>query len=97
MEHLYIQLKSGVSWKIDMEGSTEIWTRIARFRVLSANHYTMEPQLVKDSRLGFLAFLMLKFWKINFWQGEGAGSQKNDEDGIRTHAGRAHWISSPTP
>ena len=24
--------------------------------------------------------------------------QKNfDEDGIRTHAGRAHWISSPTP
>ena len=20
-----------------------------------------------------------------------------DEDGIRTHAGRAHWISSPTP
>ena len=25
-------------------GSTEIWTRIAGFRVLSANHYTMEPQ-----------------------------------------------------
>ncbi len=24
-------------------GSTEIWTRIAGFRVLSANHYTMEP------------------------------------------------------
>ena len=21
----------------------------------------------------------------------------SDEDGIRTHAGRAHWISSPTP
>ena len=21
----------------------------------------------------------------------------NDEDGIRTHACRAHWISSPTP
>ena len=21
----------------------------------------------------------------------------HDEDGIRTHAGRAHWISSPTP
>ena len=24
-------------------GSTEIWTRIAGFRVLSANHYTIEP------------------------------------------------------
>ena len=26
-------------------GSTEIWTRIAGFRVLSANHYTMEPNI----------------------------------------------------
>ena len=26
-------------------GSTETWTRIAGFRVQSANHYTMEPQL----------------------------------------------------
>ena len=25
-------------------GSTEIWTRIAGFRVLSANHYTIEPR-----------------------------------------------------
>ena len=24
-------------------GSTEIWTRIAGFRVQSANHYTIEP------------------------------------------------------
>ena len=32
---------------------------------------------------------------------EAASTRKNcknfDEDGIRTHAGRAHWISSPTP
>ena len=27
----------------NLVGSTEIWTRIAGFRVLSANHYTMEP------------------------------------------------------
>ena len=27
-------------------GSTEIWTRIAGFKVQSANHYTIEPQLV---------------------------------------------------
>ena len=27
-------------------GSTEIWTRIAGFRVLSANHYTMEPNFI---------------------------------------------------
>ena len=26
-------------------GSTEIWTRIAGFRVLSANHYTIEPNI----------------------------------------------------
>ena len=25
------------------EGPTEIWTRIARFKVWSANHYTIEP------------------------------------------------------
>ena len=29
-------------WKYS--GSTEIWTRIAGFRVLSANHYTIGPQ-----------------------------------------------------
>ena len=27
-------------------GSTEIWTRIAGFKVQSANHYTIEPRLV---------------------------------------------------
>ena len=27
-------------------GSTEIWTRIAGFRVQSANHYTIEPSLI---------------------------------------------------
>ena len=29
--------------KKNISGSTEIWTRIAGFRVLSANHYTIEP------------------------------------------------------
>ena len=29
---------------IQKEGSTEIWTRIAGFRVQSANHYTIEPR-----------------------------------------------------
>ena len=28
---------------------------------------------------------------------EAFDEKKNDEDGIRTHACRAHWISSPTP
>ena len=27
-------------------GSTEIWTRIAGFKVQSANHYTIEPQVL---------------------------------------------------
>ena len=27
----------------------------------------------------------------------GSEKKKIDEDGIRTHACRAHWISSPTP
>ena len=29
--------------------------------------------------------------------GNGIFLKSSDEDGIRTHAGRAHWISSPTP
>ena len=37
------------------EGSTEIWTRIAGFKVQSANHYTIEPcsatRLITDSYL----------------------------------------------
>ena len=33
------------------------------------------------------------FWKFH----RGIIKKVFDEDGIRTHAGRAHWISSPTP
>ena len=33
------------SCKKEKAGSTEIWTRIAGFRVQSANHYTIEPWL----------------------------------------------------
>ena len=29
-----------------MTGSTEIWTRIAGFKVQSANHYTIEPYIM---------------------------------------------------
>ena len=29
--------------------------------------------------------------------GSGPPKKFHDEDGIRTHACRAHWISSPTP
>ena len=33
-----------------MEGSTETWTRIAGFKVQSANHYTMVPKLLPGFR-----------------------------------------------
>ena len=36
----------------------------------------------------FLVVFRLQ-WLLCFW--------KNDSDGVRTRAGRAHWISSPTP
>ena len=35
-------------------GPTEIWTRIAGFKVQSANHYTMGPNLLKHEFLRFL-------------------------------------------
>ena len=34
--------------KFSKKGSTEIWTRIAGFKVQSANHYTMEPHDVNE-------------------------------------------------
>ena len=36
--------------KVNTLGSTEIWTRIAGFKVQSANHYTIEPG---STRMGF--------------------------------------------
>ena len=36
-----MSLRDKWPWEV---GSTETWTRIAGFRVLSANHYTMEPK-----------------------------------------------------
>ena len=44
-----------------VSGSTEIWTRIAGFRVLSANHYTMEPCLF--SKIVFEALVLAGFLK----------------------------------
>ena len=35
-------------------GSTDIRTRIAGFKVQSANHYTIEPLNVRNNFLGFL-------------------------------------------
>ena len=32
------------------KGPTEIWTRIAGFKVQSANHYTMGPSTKSDSK-----------------------------------------------
>ena len=41
-----------------VEGPTEIWTRIARFRVWSANHYTMGP---------FTKCSNFVIWIMNYW------------------------------
>ena len=38
-----------MKWK---PGSTEIWTRIAGFKVQSANHYTIEPGY-RTTKMGF--------------------------------------------
>ena len=50
-----------------------------------------QKTLIKGKiRLDFEYFVsIIFFWCLN--------EKKNDEDGIRTHACRAHWISSPTP
>ena len=45
----YIDQIRSVLWKYNQkyQGSAEIWTRIAGFRVLSANRYTTEPTFYK--------------------------------------------------
>ena len=50
-----------------------------------------QKTLIKGKiRLDFEYFVsIIFFWSLN--------EKKNDKDGIRTHACRAHWISSPTP
>ena len=52
-------------------GSTEIWTRIAGFRVLSANHYTMEPCLF--SKL----CLRLLYWQV-FSKGQTCSTREQE-------------------
>ena len=42
-ENAKIILRKKNEKKKKKSGSTEIWTRIAGFRVQSANHYTIEP------------------------------------------------------
>ena len=51
------------------EGPTEIWTRIAGFRVLSANHYTMGP-VIQFSIIYDLHGVE------RFWMGKRSGRQK---------------------
>ena len=42
-------------------GPTEIWTRIAGFKVQSANHYTMGPRLSKETSIKILIELQLNY------------------------------------
>ena len=48
-----------------MLGPTEIWTRIAGFKVQSANHYTMGPLLSKIEIFVFKQNI-LYFWIFKF-------------------------------
>ena len=41
--HEVYSSKDDISNTYGHKGSTEIWTRIAGFKVQSANHYTIEP------------------------------------------------------
>ena len=43
LRNLHLAIWKGTFGNKNKEGPTEIWTRIAGFRVLSANHYTMGP------------------------------------------------------
>ena len=49
--------------KKDSLGSTEIWTWIAGFRVLSANHYTIEPWH-GERRYFFSLVFVLAFFRV---------------------------------
>ena len=46
------------------EGSTEIWTRIAGFKVQSANHYTIEPWHVQLFSQTKLHLTTVSFWLV---------------------------------
>ena len=48
---------------LKVSGSTEIWTRIAGFRVLSANHYTIEPWH-GERRYFFSLVFVLAFFRV---------------------------------
>ena len=49
-------------------GSTEIWTRIAGFKVQSANHYTIEPWHVQVFTQIKLHFTIISSWLLFLWQ-----------------------------
>ena len=56
-------------------------------QLLTGSHWISESKLDK-----------IVFWSSARVAVDGGNCKKIlDEDGIRTHAGRAHWISSPTP
>ena len=48
-----------------IQGSTEIWTRIAGFKVQSANHYTIEPlENVESSKVKQIVKTIIKLLKL---------------------------------
>ena len=65
-DHYCVVLKYSIYFTLDRrkrvfqekknEGPTEIWTRIAGFKVQSANHYTMGPILWKELKDYFINF-----------------------------------------
>ena len=61
----------GLSGMQKVRGPTEIWTRIAGFKVQSANHYTMEPWVLQWQDCSHLAINTMADWnkKICFLPG----------------------------
>ena len=54
-----------------IKGPTEIWTRIAGFKVQSANHYTMGPALTKQMNFRYKYLQAKYFWRRR-WKFAGA-------------------------
>ena len=75
---------------------------------LHRTSFTLHPGNLECTQMSSLKFSSIRYGLVVRIPGShpgGPGSipgngiflKSSDEDGIRTHAGRAHWISSPTP
>ena len=80
------------------DGSPHLWAWVRIPLLTTCFYYLKGLEAIFLGSYDHFKFIIITLAiEFSYRLTEPNNTKEVDEDGIRTHAGRAHWISSPTP